>query len=101
MSVRSFLMANGYKYRSPDGKGTVRRIYQEYDVYASIEVYCRVLGKKHGTTWLDYIGRTYGWTTTKTNTSYNAVRLVGVDSDTRELFAVADTPLGGARETLG
>lgn len=99
--IYSWLKQNGYRYSNPNGKGVVRRIYEEYDLYTQIEVYYRILGKKHGSTWYNYIGRVYGWTTTKTNTSYNAVRLVAAAADTQELFAVSDTPLGGDRETLG
>ncbi len=100
-AVSNWLKANRYVYKDTRGKGVVRRMYADYDVYIHIEIYCRVAGKKHGSTYTYYLGRTYSWLSTKETQSYNVVRLVGAGADGQELFSVSDTPLGGAKETLG
>lgn len=101
MIVYDWIRQNGFRYNSPEGKGAIRRIYEECELYVHIEVYYRIFGKKHGSTWTNYLGKLYGWTTTKTTNSYNVVRLIGATEDSQRVFDVADVPLGGERETLG
>lgn len=100
-AVSKWLKSNGYVYRDARGKGTIRRLYNDYDVYIHIEIYCRVAGKKHGSTYTYYLGKTYSWASTKETDSYNVVKLIGSGENRQEIFAVSDTPLGGEKEILG
>lgn len=91
----------GYKYENTKGKGVVRQIIPEWEVYGYARVYTRAFGRTYSKSDTFYLGILYGWTTTRYTNSYNTVRLVRAGSEAQELFATADVPLGGDKETLG
>ena len=91
----------GYKYKDTKGKGVVRQVVPEWDVYGYVQVYTKVLGKKHSKSERFYLGRLYGWTTTRTIDTYNTVRLVRSVKGAQDLFSVSEDPLGGKKEVLG
>ena len=101
--IDSFMRQNGYRYYSPKGHGTLRRITGDYDVWVKIDLKQKVAGVQidHKWKWFN-AGKLYGFVTTVKSDKYNVVRLLKQErSDDRTFNEVADMPLGGNREILG